>query len=100
MTTEQDIIFDNLYEDVALKLDSILDEVIADIEDEWGINNDLMMKIVETWSVGVSARLPLANTINRDTMQFLKKMNKKVVGIETNKNSFVVGLTIEGDEKC
>ena len=78
MITKQDIIFDNLYEDVALKLDSILDEVIADIEDEWGINNDLMMKIVETWSVGVSARLPLATTINRDTMQFLKKKDNNV----------------------
>ena len=46
----------------AEKLDSILDEVIADIEEDWGINNDMMMRIVETWSLGVSIRLPL--TIN------------------------------------
>jgi len=62
MVTENDIIFDNLYEDIAEKLDSILDEVIADIEEDWGINNDMMMRIVETWSLGVSIRLPL--TIN------------------------------------
>ena len=66
MVTENDIIFDNLYEDIAEKLDSILDEVIADIEEDWGINNDMMMRIVEAWSLGVSIRLPL--TINtKDT---------------------------------
>ena len=46
MITEQDIVFDNLYEDIATKLDSIMDEVIADIEDEEGIPNSMMMKIV------------------------------------------------------
>ena len=73
MITEQDIIFDNLYEDIAMKLDSILDEVIADIEYDWGIKHDMMMKIVETWSVGVSARLPLTTTIDKKTMELLKK---------------------------
>ena len=73
MITEQDIIFDNLYEDVATKLDSILDEVIADIEHDWGIKHDIMMRIVETWSVGVSARLPLTTTVDKATMELLKK---------------------------
>jgi len=77
MTTQEDIIFDNLYEDVALKLDSILDEVIADIEDEWGIKHDIMMRIVETWSVGVSARLPLTTTIDKETMDKLKEWEQK-----------------------
>lgn len=62
MITEQDIILDNLYPDIAEKLDAILDEVIADIEEDWGINNDMMMKIVEIWSEGVSYRLPLTVT--------------------------------------
>ncbi len=62
MTTEQDIILDNLYPDIAEKLDAILDEVIADIEEDWGISNDMMMKIVEIWSEGVSYRLPLTVT--------------------------------------
>ena len=62
MITEQDIIFDNLYPEVAEKLDAILDEVITDIEEDWGINNNMMMRIVETWSLGVSVRLPLAIT--------------------------------------
>ena len=52
MITEQDIVFDNLYEDIATKLDSIMDEVIADIEDEEGIQHSMMMRIVETWSLG------------------------------------------------
>ena len=77
MITEQDIIFDNLYEDIAMKLDSILDEVIADIEHDWGINNDMMMRIVETWSLGVSARLPLTTTVDKATMDKLKEWEQK-----------------------
>ena len=73
MTTDQDIIFDNIYEEVAKRLDWVLDEVIEEIEDDWGINNDVMMRIVETWSVGVSARLPLTTTVDKATMELLKK---------------------------
>ena len=70
---EQDILFDNVYEEVAKRLDWVLDEVIGEIEDEWGINNDLMMKIVETWSQGVSVRLPLTVKVDKITMDMLKK---------------------------
>ncbi len=73
MITEQDIVFDNLYEDIATKLDSIMDEVIADIEDEEGIPNSMMMKIVETWSEGVSVRLPLTTRMDKKTMELLNK---------------------------
>ena len=73
MITEQDIVFDNLYEDIATKLDSIMDEVIADIEDEEGIQNSMMMKIVETWSEGVSVRLPLTTRTDKKTMELLNK---------------------------
>tara|TARA_R100000008_G_C3439135_1_gene93497 strand:- start:30 stop:299 length:270 start_codon:yes stop_codon:yes gene_type:complete len=77
MTTQEDIIFDNLYEDIAMKLDSILDDVIADIEHGWGIKHDMMMRIVETWSVGVSARLPLTTTVDKKTMDRLKEWEQK-----------------------
>ena len=77
MVTEKGIIFDNLYYDVATKLDSILDEVIADIEHDWGIKHDIMMRIVETWSVGVSARLPLTTTVDKATMDKLKEWEQK-----------------------
>ena len=73
MITEQDIIFDKIYEEVAKRLDWVLDEVIEEIEDDWGINNDVMMRIVETWAVGVSARLPLTTTVDKATMELLKK---------------------------
>ena len=76
MVTEKGIIFDNLYEDVATKLDSILDEVIADIEHDWGIKHDIMMRIVETWSAGVSVRLPLTTTIDKETMNQLKEWGR------------------------
>tara|TARA_R110002020_G_scaffold165002_1_gene352216 strand:+ start:706 stop:906 length:201 start_codon:yes stop_codon:yes gene_type:complete len=62
MITEQDIIFDNLYEDIAEQLDAILDEVIGDIQHDEGIHHDVMMRILETWSLGVSVRLPLTVT--------------------------------------
>ena len=70
---EQDILFDNIYEEVAKRLDWVLDEVIEEIEDEGGISNDLMMKIVETWSQGVSVRLPLTVKVDKITMDMLKK---------------------------
>jgi len=72
MITEQDIVFDNIYEEVAKRLDWVLDEVIEEIEDDWGINKDMMMKIVETWSKGVSTRLPLTVKIDKRTMEMLK----------------------------
>jgi len=71
MITEQDIIFDNLYPDISEKLDSILDEVIADIEDDWGIQHSIMMKIVEEWSRGVSDRLPLVITDDKTIKKML-----------------------------
>ena len=77
MITEQDIIFDNLYPDIADKLDSILDEVIADIEDDWGIQHSMMMKIVEEWSRKVADRLPLTVEIDEETGKMLKEWEKK-----------------------
>ena len=73
MITEQDIVFDGLYEGVAEKLDSILDEVIADIKDDRSIKHDTMMQIVEVWSEGVATRLPLTTKIDKRTMQLLNK---------------------------
>ena len=77
MITEQDIIFDNLYPYIADKLDSILDEVIADIEDDWGIHHSMMMKIVEEWSRKVADRLPLTVEIDEETGKMLKEWEKK-----------------------
>tara|TARA_R100001082_G_C4355296_1_gene156577 strand:- start:962 stop:1198 length:237 start_codon:yes stop_codon:yes gene_type:complete len=73
MITENDIIFDNIYEEVATRLDWILDEAIEDIGDEWGINDNIMIKIVETWSQGVSVRLPLTTKVDKKTMELINK---------------------------
>ena len=77
MITEQDIIFDNLYPDISAKLDSILDEVIADIEDDWGIQHSMMMKIVEEWSRKVVDRLPLTVEVDEEISKMLKEWEKK-----------------------
>ena len=77
MITEQDIIFDNLYPEVAQKLDAIVDEVIADLEDEMGIQHSMMMMIVEEWSLGVSVRLPLEVEIDEKTKKLLEDQEEK-----------------------
>ena len=78
MITEQDIIFDELYPDISEKLDAILDEVIADIEDDWGIQHSIMMKIVEEWSRGVSDRLPLVITDDKIIKKMLGVTNETI----------------------
>ena len=77
MINEQDIIFDNLYPEVAQKLDAIMDEVISDLEDEMGIQHSMMMMIVEEWSLGVSVRLPLEVEIDEKTKKLLEDQEEK-----------------------
>jgi len=77
MITEQDIIFDNLYPYIADKLDSILNEVIADIENDWEIQHSMMMKIVEAWSRKVADRLPLEVITDEKTIKMLKEWEEK-----------------------
>ena len=73
MTTEQDIIFDELYPEVSEKLDAIMDEVIWDLADEMGVNHSMMMKIVEEWSRGASDRLPLTVEIDDKARKMLEE---------------------------
>ena len=73
MTTEQDIIFDELYPEVSEKLDAIMDEVIWDLADEMGVNHSMMMKIVEEWSRGASDRLPLTDEIDDKARKMLEE---------------------------
>ena len=40
---EQNIIFDNIYEDIALRLDYALDEVIEEIEEDWEIGGEMVI---------------------------------------------------------
>ena len=73
MTTEQDIIFDELYPEVSEKLDAIMDEVIWDLADEMGVNHSMMMKIFEEWSRGASDRLPLTVEVDEETRKMLEE---------------------------
>ena len=50
-----------------------VDQAIEDIGDEWGINDKIMIKIVETWSQGVSVRLPLTTKVDKKTMELINK---------------------------
>ena len=68
---EQNTIFDNIYEDIALRLDYAIDEVIEEVEDDWGIDEDMVVKIIETWSLGVSARIPLTVKVDEKAYTML-----------------------------
>jgi len=74
---EQNIVFDNIYEDIAMRLDYALDEVIEEIEDEWNIGGDMVVKIIETWSLGVSARIPLTVKVDEKAYAMMKRTLKK-----------------------
>jgi hypothetical protein len=74
---EQNIVFDNIYEDIALRLDYALDEVIEEIEDDWEIGGDMVVKIIETWSLGVSARIPLTVKVDEKTCAMMERTVKK-----------------------
>ena len=91
MITEQDIIFDNLYEDIAEQLDAIMDEVIWDLADEMGVNHSMMMKIVEEWSKGVSDRLPLTVEVCEASNKILKEWHEETRKMleEENKQWFI-----------
>ena len=69
---EQNIIFGNIYEGIALRLDSALDEVIEEIEDDWDIGGEMVVKIIETWSLGVYARIPLTVKVDEKAYDMLK----------------------------
>ena len=49
MITESDIIFDNLAEDVFPLLEEAIDREAEHIMDEFGINPETMVKLIETW---------------------------------------------------
>jgi len=74
---EQNIIFDNIYEDIALRLDYALDEVIEEIEEDWEIGGEMVVKIIETWSLGVSARIPLTVKVDEKAYAMMERTLKK-----------------------
>jgi hypothetical protein len=49
MITESDITFDNLAEDVFPLLEEAIDREAEHIMDEFGINPETMVKLIETW---------------------------------------------------
>jgi len=49
MITESDIIFDNLAEDVFPLLEEAIDREAEHIMDEFNINPETMVKLIESW---------------------------------------------------
>jgi len=57
MTNENDIIFDNVYEDECDRLDTILLEVAKEIKEEGGYSKEMVERIIDTWCEGVGIRI-------------------------------------------
>jgi len=62
MITESDIDFDNLAEDVFPLLEEALDREAEHIMDEFGINPETMVKLIETWLQNASKDDYIPNT--------------------------------------
>ena len=62
MITESDIIFDNLAEDVFPLLEEALDREAEHIMDEFGINPETMVKLIESWLHNASKNDYIPNT--------------------------------------
>ena len=57
MTNETDIIIDNVYDDISSKLDTILKELAKEIQDEEGLSQSIVEKIIHIWCEGAGIRL-------------------------------------------
>jgi hypothetical protein len=58
MTTEQDIIFDELYPEVSEELDTQFITMVKEIKEELDIPSNIMETIVQTWVEGISEVMP------------------------------------------
>jgi hypothetical protein len=58
MTTEQDIIFDELYPEVSEELDAQFITMVKEIKEELDIPSNIMETIVQTWVEGISEVMP------------------------------------------
>ena len=58
MTTEQDIIFDELYSEVSEELDAQFITMVKEIKEELDIPSNIMETIVQTWVEGISEVMP------------------------------------------
>ncbi len=62
MITESDIIFDNLAEDVFPLLEEAIDREASHIMDEFNIDPETMVKLIESWLHNASKNDYIPNT--------------------------------------
>jgi hypothetical protein len=75
MINDQDIIIDNIYPEIAQRLNDMIDNEISVIVSEEGISPNLMIRILDTWSLGISARVEKFTAKNAE--QLIKEHNNK-----------------------
>ena len=75
MINEQDVIIDNIYPDIAKRLDDMIDQEVSTIMDEEKISPSLMIRILDVWSLGISARVD--NFTAKNAEQLIKEYNNK-----------------------
>jgi len=75
MINDQDIIIDDIYPEIAQRLNDMIDNEISIIVSEEGISPNLMIRILDTWSLGISTRVE--KFIAKNAEQLIKEHNNK-----------------------
>ena len=57
MIDENDVLFDNVYDEECGKLDSILLEVAKELKEDGGYSKNMVEKIINSWCEGAGIRL-------------------------------------------
>tara|TARA_R100000781_G_C4069446_1_gene123958 strand:+ start:613 stop:807 length:195 start_codon:yes stop_codon:yes gene_type:complete len=57
MINENDIVFDNVFEEECNKLDVILKQIAEELKEEGGYSQEILERIIDTWCEGVGIRL-------------------------------------------
>ena len=70
MTTEEDLIFDELYEIAKPELDNAIDNVAEFLFQEHGFSLDMIQKILDTWFEGSA---PSEQFIAKNAEQIIKE---------------------------
>ena len=75
MTTENDIIFDSIYDEVSPVLDDAIDNAVETIIQEYDISVETAEKIIDTW---LQSSAPSQRLIIKNAEQLINKHKEKL----------------------
>tara|TARA_R100001443_G_scaffold482_10_gene1946 strand:- start:5938 stop:6186 length:249 start_codon:yes stop_codon:yes gene_type:complete len=75
MTTENDIIFDSIYDEVSPVLDDAIDNAVETIIQEYDISVETAEKVIDTW---LQSSAPSQRLIIKNAEQLINKHKEKL----------------------